>query len=202
MNTMQTTYTTLKTNTEFLFNDFINYVTPFVQDAMINFNGAVEKTVDTTKSLPYELWVSDTITFLDANLFNILFITSFIIVILFNYVAYCNQQKIITNQKDMINQLADTESMELFKLRSRVTKLEQENEKKTKIIESMKNTVELYRSLRHSKAGFFLLKGDPSSREFRNKMKDLGSDKRYVSNKEYLVKLKHLSKFDNQNVTI
>ena len=122
--------------------------------------------------------------------------------IFINYLSYCNQQQIIKNQGEMIIQFTNTESIELFRLRSKLSKIEKENSKKNKEIESMKNTVEVYRKLRHNKAGYFLLTGDPSNRTFRNQMRDLGSDKLYIGKRDYMVKLKHLNKFDNKCVTV
>ena len=184
-------YFNIKTQSQILYNDFQNYLTPIIQEVII-----------TTESLPYQIWLDNTVTWLDIHTIHLLVTFGFLVMILINYWGYCNQQKIIDNQQEMINKFTDTESMEVFRLRAQVSKQSDMITKHNKDIERMEKTVQVYRALRHNTAGFFLLKGDPSNREFRYKMKELGSDKRYVSNREYMVKLKHLNKFDGGNITV
>lgn len=180
---VQAESTTLSTNVK-------EYFTPMVNEVII-----------TTEFLPYQNWLNNSVNFLDIYSIHLLFMISFSIMIFVHYVNYCNQQKIIENQQDMIVKFTNTESMKIFKLQAKLTLMMEENQDQEKEIESMKNTVKVYRALRLNKAGYFLLKGDPSSRTFRMEMRDLG-DTRYIGGKEYMVKLKHLKKFDNQNVTV
>ena len=59
--------------------------------------------------------------------------------------------------------------------------------------------VEMYRKFRQNKAGYFILKGDNSSREFRGEMKDIGGE--YLSGGRYIVKMDHINKFDKNNLS-
>lgn len=169
------------------------------QQAHLYMSPIVVNTTESIQTLPYQVWLDKSFNFVDIYSIHLLIICFSFVMILINYLS---NRKIIKNQKCIILKFTETESIDAFRLRSQVNMLLKEIAKKDKKIKIMENTVELYRSLRHSTVGFFLLRGDPSNREFRNKMKELGQDKRYVNNREYMVKLKHLNKFDKYSVTL
>ena len=195
MNTVQTTlhetYTNFKTESQICYDALYRYLSPIVEEAVVN-----------ATSLPYELWLNNTTEFLTIYSIHLLVTTSLLVMLLFNYWSYSNQQKIIDNQQKMIDQIKDTELMVSFKLRGKLSAALDEIDRMKKQVEDSNKIVERYRALRHNKAGYFLLRGDPSNREFRQTIKSLGSDKRYVSNREYMVKLKHIGKFDNKNISV
>jgi len=173
--TLQQTYTTFKNESQVYFNTLQQYLSPIVEEVVAT-------------SLPYEVWLNNTTEFLIMYFIHLLVILSLLVLLFINYLSYSNQQKIINNQREMIDKLSE--------LRQEKLSIALELNK------SLAKTIEVYRTLRYNKTGYFLLRGDPSNREFRETMKSLGSDKRYVSNREYMVKLKHIGKFDNKNVSI
>ena len=62
-------------------------------------------------------------------------------------------------------------------------------------IEVMKTIINRYRTLRTGKNnGYFILKGDATSRDFRNYIKNV--DGKYLGEGEYLIHCKHFNKFD------
>jgi len=188
---LQETFESVKTESQIYLDTWQQYLTPIVEDVVV-----------TTSSLPYELWLNNTTEFLTIYSVHLLVTFSVFMILFINYLSYSNQQMIIDNQRKMIDQIKETESMESFKLNGKLSVSLEKIKKMNKEMNAYKKTVEIYRALRHNKAGYFLLQGDPSSRNFRQEMKSLGDDKRYVNNKEYLVKLKHINKFDNRNISV
>ena len=54
-----------------------------------------------------------------------------------------------------------------------------------------------YRGFRTNTKGYFILKGDSSSREFRGEMRDI--DARYLGRNEYLVSLEYFKNYEDKN---
>lgn len=142
-------------------------------------------------------------TFLETYMIHLLVVSGFLLLLC----LLIHQKRINSNMNRLLKKMEETESIDVFKMKSKLLRLEKENT--TLIdniiilkdnIEKYENIVDIYRKLRLNKVGYFILRGDNSDRTFRKRMRDIRAE--YLAGGRYLVKLEYLNRFDNESVVL
>ena len=108
---------------------------------------------------------------------------------------------ILLRQWRMINQLKNTEAIDLLNLRTKLQILQENNQTLEQKLIQKDNQLAFYRKLRSGMSGGFCkVAGSQSNREFRGVMRSIGGE--YLGKGIYLVRMKYANRFDKQKVTL